>query len=510
MKTILFCLLVTSILGKVIRVNDEPIMCSSENNGYYSWLFKTMYISEINEKELLGYYGGKCFDKIYPSMIETDDEFLVTIFATTPSSFWCTELVLVSTGRTSKWGMMPMQGHYKYKFKKSSMTQNEITYTRKHGIRVLGSCSHFSSYPSEIFNFLKMFVGGFSKNPNIPIFGSKTPDYQIDANRRMLKDYLNYDVARRAKIIDIDYDKSNFKSGDFIGLTRFDGLDQFINVGSGSRLGHTTIAMWDEEDGELYITESQAGWYWPRDGIQRNKWEQWYEWAKNADMNIVHIPLKEEHRANFDIKKAWKRYYELEGYDYGFRNFLFASVDSKTDVLPNEFDIFFISILFQMVESIYADPIDMIVGEALNKRLGTNNLRIAGIYDELYKRDMDFADLMIIVEEEDWVYSNGPNYVCSCYVQTILKASGVYGDIEFNSQEQGPKDLYSMDIWDFSGNNPHPDCKKDMEENNLNVCQIYGKVVLRLDDNPGYLKAYDHMSETCPGKLPNFERTEGC
>ena len=85
-----------------------------------------------------------------------------------------------------------------------------------------------------------------------------------------------------------------------------DGLDQFINVASGSRLGHTTIAMWDKTDGELYVTESQAGWYWPRAGIQRNKWEDWIQWIKNADMNVVLIPMKEDRRKNFDVDKAQK------------------------------------------------------------------------------------------------------------------------------------------------------------------------------------------------------------
>ena len=117
---------------------------------------------------------------------------------------------------------------------------------------------------------------------------------------------------------------------------------------------------------------------------------------------------------------------------------------------------------------------------------------------------------MAIVEREEWVYSNGPNYVCSCYVFTILKASGVFGDIEFHSQEQSPKDLYSMDIWDFSGENIPSECQEDTTKHNLKICQLYGKLVLRLDDNPGYLAAYNNMGETCPSIGPDFKRTPGC
>lgn len=390
------------------------------------------------------------------------------------------------------------------------MTKAEISYVQNRGWNVLRGCGDFGNMPSDLWKTLKMFIGGFSTNPSIPIFGSKTPDYQIKANQEMMKSFLGYDMPRREEIVDIQIDKNSIKSGDFFGLTRMDGLDNFINLGSGSRLGHTTIAMWDESDGELYITESQAGWYWPRDGIQRNKWEDWIKWAKNADMNIVHIPMKDEDRKNFNVEKAWKRYYELEGYDYGFKNFLFSSVDTPDHFLPDILDPIFISIVFQAIEKVSPETIDTIIGEALNKRLGTNGLRLAELWDQIFQKNTTFGEVMAIVEREEWVYSNGPNYVCSCYVTTILKASGVFGDIEFHSQEQSPKDLYSFDIWDFSGKTDNPECQSDMNKHGLNVCQIYGKMVLKLDDNPGYLKAYDHMGETCPSIGPDFLRTPGC
>lgn len=42
---------------------------------------------------------------------------------------------------------------------------------------------------------------------------------------------------------------------------RLDGLDPIIMYGSGSHAGHSTMAL--RFDGELYIVESQAAWYWP-------------------------------------------------------------------------------------------------------------------------------------------------------------------------------------------------------------------------------------------------------
>lgn len=508
--TLILTMCISAFLCRPIADSKSLQICDSKSPGQYNWTFKTAYIAELGDRYLLGNFKGRCFNKIYPSMVETDKSFEITLHATEAASWSCADAVIISSGKSSKLKLMGLQGHYKVSFDKYYMSELEQAHVRKYGMRIMKTCSDLSAYPRELYNFLKMFLGGFGTNPKIPFFGSKTMEYQIDANIKLLNDYLGYEVERRTEIVEIDIDKNKIKSGDFIGLTRMDGLDQFIAVASGSRLGHTTIAMWDESDGELYITESQAGWYWPRAGIQRNKWEDWYKWAKNADMNIMLIPMKEEHRKNFDIKKAWDRFYELQGYNYGFHNFLFSSVDTPHHSLPDVLDVNFVSIVFSLIETFIPSAIDTIVGEAWNKRLGTENLRIPEMYEEVYKQDTTIEDVMAIVEQEDWVYSDGPNYVCSCYVFTILKASGVFGDIQFQSQEQSPKDLYSMNIWDFSGENIPSECQEDTQKNNLKVCQLYGKIVLRLDDNPGYLEAYNNMGETCPSIGPDFKRTPGC
>lgn len=41
------------------------------------------------------------------------------------------------------------------------------------------------------------------------------------------------------------------------------------------------------------------------------------KWAENADYSVVLIPLREDLAKNFDVDKAWKRYYELEDTPYG-------------------------------------------------------------------------------------------------------------------------------------------------------------------------------------------------
>merc|ERR1712032_1393446 len=88
-------------------------------------------------------------------------------------------------------------------------------------------------------------------------------------------------------------------------------------------------------DGELHVLESQDGWYWPKHGIQRNKWSQWKEWAHNADFHVAFLPLKEEYRKKFNEKKAIKWFEEkAEGLNYGYHNFLFSWIDTPDKNLP--------------------------------------------------------------------------------------------------------------------------------------------------------------------------------
>ena len=73
-------------------------------------------------------------------------------------------------------------------------------------------------------------------------------------------------------------------------------------IGSGGRSGHSCVCSWIDD--ELYVLESQDGWYWPKKGIQRNKWDDWIQWAHNADFNVALLPLREEYRQKMDFEKA--------------------------------------------------------------------------------------------------------------------------------------------------------------------------------------------------------------
>jgi hypothetical protein len=79
---------------------------------------------------------------------------------------------------------------------------------------------------------------------------------------------MGYELIAR-EVTQYEYDLNLIQSGDFICIMRLDGVDPIIMYGSGTHCGHSTMAL--RFDGELYVVESQDGWYWPVHGIQRNK-----------------------------------------------------------------------------------------------------------------------------------------------------------------------------------------------------------------------------------------------
>lgn len=209
----------------------------------------------------------------------------------------------------------------------------------------------------SVFNTLLAFVGGLGTNPWLPIIGSHVPEYMEKVNIKFLNHTMGYQLEKR-DIQSYDYDESLIQSGDFLSIMRLDGVDPIIMYGSGTHAGHSVMAL-RFEDGELYIIESQDGWYWPRHGIQRNKFSQWLEWAKNADFHVAHMPLSPESRAKFNETAARDFFRATEGLPYGYHNFLFGWVDTPVDNWPPLLPSGFIPIVFSILEDFLPSTVDV-------------------------------------------------------------------------------------------------------------------------------------------------------
>lgn len=62
---------------------------------------------------------------------------------------------------------------------------------------------------------------------------------------------------------------------------------------------------------------------------------------------------------------------------------------------------------FSWLERIYEFPVNKIITQALNKRLGVENRKMSELAVLMAKKNLSFGDLMAIPEVDGWVYSDG-------------------------------------------------------------------------------------------------------
>jgi hypothetical protein len=302
---------------------------------------------------------------------------------------------------------------------------------------------------------LAMFLGGFSTNPDLPIIGSHTTKYMELNNRKFLNASIGYNMEPRS-IYEPDFDYNVIQSGDFLAITRLDGLDEIIMLGTGGHVGHSTTAIWLNITGEreLYIMESQAGWYWPRTGIQINPFKTWIEWARNASFNVVILPLKKEYADKYNETEAYEWFKTVEGMPYGYHNFLFGWIDTARDNYPPILSPELLPIAFRLVEKVIPSAIESMYGQAMNKRIGTKGLQIPELAAAAIRQNTTLLDAMAIPEMDGWEYSDGLSYVCSSFVAALYRHSGMLDEYVYQGTEMTPKDVTSLTIFDKNWTRP--------------------------------------------------------
>jgi hypothetical protein len=346
----------------------------------------------------------------------------------------CSEAYVLGTGANFHVTAFTLKNHHTFTW--SNLNEVEINNVLTWGIHIFRLCDEVKHWLPDLIKTVEVFVGGLGLNPKIPFFGSRTPQYQQELNIKFIEAGTGYRWKPRPDVF-TNLSETEVKSGDFVAITRLDGVDQIIQYGAGSHAGHSAMLL--EVDGELNVVESQDGWYWPKHGIQRNKWSIWKKWADNAGFNVAVLPLTAESRKKFDGEKAAKFFKEMEGYPYGYHNFLFGWIDLPEGNLPPLLDKNLIMVVFSYIERLYELPIKKIFTEGLNMRLKTKGLKMSDIAVEIARLNMTLADLMATKEEDGWYYSDGYSYVCSSFVAAVYKAGGLLKDVE--GTEMTPKDV---------------------------------------------------------------------
>jgi len=470
------------------------------------WYWVPMFRAKLKQVGEKYSFPSRCFKKNIVSFKEmSKDKIVLFLENYNKTETWCSELFIFHTSNHNFMQFIAFQGTHEIVLKR--ITQDDKDEIKVNGIKLYGFCTGLVNTIKSFLKTLKAFYGGLGVDPNAknPKFRPSISRDMEKANLRILELFNHYTPERRKNNTIVKIDKSMIKSGDFLLISRFDGIDQLIMIGAGGRSGHSAVCTW--MNGELYVVESQSGWYWPRSGIQKNKWEDWIQWAYNADFNVVLLPLREEYRNKFDVDKAnaWFEN-EVEGLPYGYHNFIFTWIDTPRNNFPFFTTSEITEFLFSLVSKVYPKGSDLFITDALNIRLGKAGLTFQQAVAEAARQGKSVEELLAEPEPEGIKYVDGVNYVCSCFVIAFWKHGGLFGDLDFSPNEFGPKDIYHLDIFDKNFQRPQ-ECIDDNPD--LPFCQIMGKFIIDLD-NYSTIKPYAHMNEKCSSEGPEFVREEGC
>ena len=488
---------------------SEELLSCRPGLDYFKWSANTA--AKLSKPGQLATSEGHCFKDVSFSF-EWDDEtkkdsLTVTIKAQHKKSWFCHDWYAVSLGLNTDFSIQFLGGEYRKTFKNLTPELREAVDLV--GVKIFRFCDSVFNFVPNLVKTGALFFGGFGLNPHIPIMGSRVPQIVQDLNVDFVKKATGYQWRKRPKQFFIDLDESYVQSGDFLGITRFDGIDNIIHWGSGSRTGHSVMALWDRTGPvpELYIVESQAALYWPKAGIQRTKFSEWKKLANNAGYNVVHLPLSKEYAAKFDEEKAWKWFRQTEGMPYGFRNFLFTFVDEDNHNIPAVSDLDFVYYAFKTLTTHLPQvQLQRLVQEALNWRLGTEGLDLQGIELEAARKGVSLKQLVNIPEKNKVKYSDGYSYVCSGYVTSMWLEAGVFGDLDILPSEFTPMNIYQLKIFEPNAE-MSPECK--LHNPGMPYCQIMGEFYTELD-NFNTIDPYNHMDEHCATQAPFYRQAKGC
>jgi hypothetical protein len=328
-----------------------------------------------------------------------------------------------------------------------------------------------------------------------------------------------------------ELDPSVFESGDALFVQRPDGLDPIIGWAEGGTPGHTTIAMRDDA-GVLHICESTAkDAYWPLNGIQCHKWEDWWQLAARAQYNVVLLPLSAESRAKFNRSAAWDWFHKTEGLDYGYSTMLFGWLDTALEnspCLPPDFQTCFVPDLMQMVafliDDLMGDNTENMFRQGLNHRLGLwpqNYSLPQGVVYAYTKLGMKtFPDLYSIPENDEWDYNTtrdgvptvGKSQVCNVFVCNMYKHGGLFDGIDrqLNCAEQTLWGVFSMDLFDSNKTFTNRPAVCQQADPNNQLCQLMGNFTFHLKPDFNTRPPYKWMGNYCPSKGPDYFRPERC
>jgi len=366
----------------------------------------------------------------------------------------------------------------------------------------------FGTTLADLYDTIMLFLPALS--------GPSIPETCAAANLQFLSEYCSVNMENRTTTV-VSVDESLIGSGDLFGVIRLDGLDPMLAWAmGGSHTGHTTVAM-RAEDGSLHVCESTTkDAYWPTNGIQCTPYATWIKQAINCDYNVVWVPLSQQSKNAFNNTAAWEFIEANRGLNYGFGNLLWGWIDSENDNYPFPLTWQAHQVLPAWIEKFSPKIANLLWNQAWNFRLGTTGLSTPDVYARMYDMGLTWGEMVSLPEQDEWLYEqmnndnqtvHGHSMVCDVFVCRVWKASGLFGDTDFQCAEATNWDIYTLNIFEQNQQLPSQCIAADPD---LPFCQLTGQYRLTL---PFWnsRNIYPNSFNNCPrGNPPDYNKPVGC
>jgi hypothetical protein len=315
----------------------------------------------------------------------------------------------------------------------------------------------------------------------------------------------------------------DIRSGDLFAKMDLNGIGTTEMLGQGTTSGHVAVAL-EAPNGTMMVCEAV------KSGIRCMTYDAWIHLMADGNNAIALVPLNRSFSDNFNLTAAWEVVNRVLGNEYGFHNFIFGWIDTAQlnyPCLPPDFDRCLVWEHFEQfffgLDEILPSLVNKFVGEALNHRAKTQGLNFANVlYQGYLNTGLDSADLMAVVEQDQWTYSitrkgvngtfQGPSMVCSTLGCNILRAAGVFQEIdgELQCAEIDVWDMFSLKIFDqhrMAQGRPNA-CREADPDNEL--CQLSGTWTFHLLTDVNTRPMARNISFHCASQGPHPYNREGC
>lgn len=488
----------------VLPVLPKQISWPVLNNFHSAVDLLPAFVASVTPHGLVDHWKGSCFhvNEARLDFTQSKNHSLgggVLYLKTSEAHSWtCMDLYVFAT---------PYRVTWDYYFSAREHTLNiesweepaELEYVKQHGISVF-------LMPSGMLGTFLSLVDV------LPLFSNSV--WGQSSNLAFLKKHMGASFERRPQPWRTLINPDDVHSGDFLAVSkirgRWGGFETLEKWVTGAFAGHTAVCLKDEF-GKLWVGESGHENEKGEEIIVVIPWDEWWELSLKDDSNphVALLPLHPDVRKKFNSTAAWQYAHSMSGKPYGYHNMIFSWIDTVADNYPPPLDAHLVTSVMSMWTRMQPAYAANMWNEALNKRLGTEELDLYGILSETESRGLTFDQLLSIPEQDDWVYSDGKSTTCVAFILEMYKEAGVFGPVSNSIQvtEFTIRDAYMLKI--FENNQTRLPSWCNIEGNQFPFCQILGEYQMEL---PEYntLEPYANMNENCPSLPPTYERPLRC